>query len=285
MTDLMERQGPTPARSPGREPRRPAAVRAPVAPARSAPRLDDHLVTLLTPGSIEAEQYRSVQYQLEPRHARGDLSVVAVTSPCAGDGKTTTAINLAGVLARGAAARVLLVDADLRLPSVQQQLGLEERDVAGLVDAILDPGIGLVDVVRRLPLLDLSVLPAGRPAPAPYEAIASPRLAELLQEARRLYDYVVVDTPPMLPVPDCRILAPQVDGFLIVVAAHRTPRRLLEEALQGSEPAKVLGLVFNNDDRLLSRTYGYYGYGGYARPGHRRGGGRSGRDGPLRSAS
>jgi Mrp family chromosome partitioning ATPase len=96
-------------------------------------------------------------------------------------------------------------------------------------------------------------LPAGRRPSAPYEVLQSPRLGELLAAARQRYDYVVLDTPPLVAVPDCRIIGKLVDGILIVVSAHRTARKLLEEALHVTEPAKIVGLVLNGDDRHLSR--------------------------------
>ena len=132
-------------------------------------------------------------------------------------------------------------------------LGLDDRTGPGLVDAILDANLTLEAVTHVLPRLNLSVVPAGRIPSAPYEVLKSPRFGELLAEARRRYDYVVVDTPPLVSVPDCRVLSKWVDGFLIVVTAHRTARKLLEEALQVMEPAKIVGLVFNEDDRHLSR--------------------------------
>ena len=101
------------------------------------------------------------------------------------------------------------------------------------------------------------------------QVLKSPRLGELLAEARRRYDYIVVDTPPLVSVPDCRVLSKWVDGFLIVVTAHRTARKLLEEALHVTEPAKIVGLVFNGDDRHVSRGYSYVS----RRPSDRNGGG------------
>jgi Mrp family chromosome partitioning ATPase len=125
-----------------------------------------------------------------------------------------------------------------------------------LVDAILDPTLSLPAVVHTRPHLNLSVLTAGQLPAAPYEVLKSPRLGELLAEARRRFDYIVLDTPPLVSVPDCRVIGKWVDGFLIVVTAHRTSRKLLEEALKVTEPAKIVGLVFNGDDRHLSRhTY------------------------------
>lgn len=230
--------------------------------------VDEHMVSLLTPTAFEAEQYRGLRLIVEQLRESSGLAMIAVSSPSVGDGKTTTAINLAGALAQAADARVLLVDADLRRPTLAYQIGLADPG-PGLVGAIVDRSLTLGQVVRGRPPFNLSVLAAGRPPAAPYELLKSPRLAELLEEARRAYDYVVLDTPPLVTVPDCRVLSPVVDGFLLVVAAHRTPRKLLDEALGALEPAKVLGLVYNADDRPLAGYKDYeYTYGAASANGH-----------------
>ncbi|HYS78443.1 MAG TPA: CpsD/CapB family tyrosine-protein kinase [Candidatus Dormibacteraeota bacterium] len=231
--------------------------------------LDPRLVSLVAPASFEAEHYRTLRARLESRQEGKAPQILAVTSAAIGDGKTTTAINLAGALAQARDARVLLVDADLRRPSVGLQLGLSEERSAGLSDAILDAGRSLQSVVRRRPPLSLGILTAGSTPPAPYEVLKAPRLGALFDEARRLFDYIVVDTPPLIPVPDCRLIARWVDGLLMVVAAHRTPRKLVEEGLNLIEPSKIVGLVFNGDRRTPSGYYGYYhAYG--RRPGRPR---------------
>ena len=228
-------------------------------PRRAPDGLEEHLVSLLAPASFEAEQYRALRHLVEQLHKSADLSVVAVSSPGVSDGKTLTAINLAGALAQAPDARVLLVDADLREAALAARLGLGERTGPGLVDAILDANLTLEKVARVRPDLNLSVLLAGRLPSAPYEVLKSPRVGELLAEARQQYDYIVLDTPPLVSFPDCRIIGRWVDGFLITVAAHRTSRKLLEEALNVTEAAKIVGLIFNGDDRHLSRdTFGTY---------------------------
>jgi capsular exopolysaccharide synthesis family protein len=233
--------------------------------------VEEHLVSLLTPGSVAAEHYRTLRHLVEgiPRAGRG--TIVAVTSASRGDGKTTTAINLAGALAQAPSVRVLLVDADLRSPAIGARLALDPADVGGLADAISRPDVPLARVIRARPPFNLSVLTAGPPPSSPYEALRSRWLGELLEEARRQFDFVILDTPPLLPVPDCRVLEPWVDGFLLVVAAHRTPRPLVEEALQVLASGKVLGIVFNMDD-AERRYYPYSPYaarrnGDSARPG------------------
>jgi Mrp family chromosome partitioning ATPase len=82
----------------------------------------------------------------------------------------------------------------------------------------------------------------------------------LLAEARRRFDWVVVDTPPLVAVPDTRLIGRWVDGFLVIIGAHRTPRKLVADALDLLDPAKIVGVVFNGDDRPLSSRYGYYSH-------------------------
>ena len=225
-------------------------------PARHVERadeLEDHLISLLAPTSFEAEQYRALRHTIEQLRRSVELSVIAVSSPVAADGKTTTAINLAGALAQAPDARVLLVDADLRAGSMAAHLGLDEHGVPGLVDAIINANLKLEEITQAQRHLNLSIITTGRRPSAPYEVLKSPRVGELFAEARQKYDYVIVDTSPLVPVPDGRVLGKWVDGFLMVVAAHQTPRKLLEEALSLMEPSKIVGMVFNADDRHVSK--------------------------------
>ena len=219
--------------------------------------IDEHLVCLNAPATHEAEQYRTLAHVVEIMHKDSGLHVLAVTSPTAGDGKTTTAINLAGALAQSPEARVILVCADLRKPSVIEHLGMEYPHLVGLSTAIQNPAYTLTQVAESLQR-NLSVLSAGPCPDNPYEVLKSPRLGELLQEARQHYDFIVVDTPPLLLVPDCKVIGRWVDGFLLVVAAHKTQRRLVGEALNLMDSAKLVGLVFNFDDCALPGYYDYY---------------------------
>jgi len=220
----------------------------------------EQLVSLLAPDSYAADQYRSLRHSVERLRRECGLHVLAMTSPTPADGKSVTTLNLAGALAQGPDARVLIVDADLRRPSVAKYLGLGVQSSPGLADALLDPACGLRHVVRRLEGFNLSVIPAGTPQSSPYELLNSQRLENFLREARELYDCVLIDTPPCVPLPDCRIIGKWVDGFLLIVGANKTPRRLVADALGLLDPAKVIGIVFNGDRRPLSNYYGYYHY-------------------------
>ena len=229
--------------------------------------MDQHLVSFIDPASFEADQYRTLRHLVEQLDST--KRVLAVTSALPGDGKTITALNLAGALAHASQARILVWDLDLRTPSVGKRLGLTVQN-PGAVDLIVDPGLTLNDVVRRHPQFPIWVIPGGGPLLVPYEVLKSPRLGSLLREARLHYDYIVVDTAPLAPVPDSRLIADRVDGFVMVVAAHRTPRKFLEDALNLMDPGKVIGIVFNRDDRRLYGYYGsYYGYGRRAKRGRK----------------
>src|SRR5262245_50774147 len=218
--------------------------------------IDKHLVTLTSPGSFAAEQYQGLRLTIERMRRSRTLQVIAITSPAAGEGKTLTAINLAGALARGGDdTRVLLVDADLRRPAVARQLALDPTE-PGLTEVVENPAVTLDQVTQTLkPFGHLSILAAGNRNGAVHHILRSPRLDVVLAHARSRYDYVVLDTPPLLPVFDSAQLANTVDGVLMVVAANQTPRKLLGEALNMLDPAKVLGIVFNRDARPL---FGYY---------------------------
>ncbi len=228
--------------------------------------LEEHLIASRPADSFETDQYRLLGHFLEQTGEQKGHRILAVTSAGVGDGKTTTAINLATTLAQSPKTRVLLVDTDLRRPLVAANLGLSDSG-PGLVGALLDVRHELAAVVRPTPF-HLDVLPAGRPPGNPYQVLDSSRVGQLLDEARATYDCVILDTPPVLVVPDCRLMSQWVDGFLVVVAAHRTPRKLFGDTLSSLDPDKVLGIVFNRDDRPLSGYYGRY-YGSYyrARPG------------------
>ena len=216
--------------------------------------LDKRLVSFTNPASFAAEQYQGLRLTIERMTRAGGTQIIAVTSPAAGEGKTLTSINLAGAMARESDVRVLLVDADLRRPSVARQLAITDART-GLADALTDPHMAVADVVRPLPGFNLDIVSAGTPRGGVSQILRSPRLDAFIQEARQRYGYIILDTPPLLPVFDSALLAKSVDGVLMVVSANQTPRKLLGEALNMLEPAKVLGIVFNRDERPL---FGYY---------------------------
>jgi capsular exopolysaccharide synthesis family protein len=206
-----------------------------------------------SPGSFAAEQYQGLRLTIERLSKTQGPQVIAITSPAAGEGKTLTSVNLAGALARESDSRVLLIDADLRRPSVAATLGLATSP--GLSDVLGSDDLELQAVAQHVEPYQLWAVTSGTAGSAIHRLLRSPRFEPLLQRARQQYDVVIVDTPPLLPVFDSAVLARIVDQLLIVVAANQTPRKLLGEALNLVDATKVMGIVFNRDDRPL---FGYY---------------------------
>jgi capsular exopolysaccharide synthesis family protein len=223
----------------------------------------EELVSFVAPGSLEADQYRMLRHAVERLHQESGHQVFGVTSAGAGDGKTVTTLNLAGSLAQSATTRVLVVCADLHRETASQYLGMAGPGSPGLADALSNDHYELAHVVKRINSLNIWIVSTGSVETRPYELLASRRLEKLLEQARQHFDYVLIDTPPVAPLADCRLLARVVDGFILVVAANKTPRNLVGEALRLLDPAKVLGVVFNGDQQPLSAYYGYYAH--YAR--------------------
>lgn len=221
-------------------------------------RVKQEVVSIASPVSPGAEQFRGLRQSIERMHRDNGTKVIAITSAGAGDGKSVTTLNLAGSLAQSPGARVLVVDADLHKASVASYLGLGRDCGPGLSELLGHSSMTLSDVVRKLDAINISVVFAGAAHPRPFELLASPKIEGLLAQMRDQYDYVLIDTPPVIPVADCRFIGRWVDGVLMVVCAHRTPRKLVAEALRLLEGSKVLGLVFNGDDRPLRPYYQYY---------------------------
>ncbi len=215
---------------------------------------DEHLVSLLTPSSFESEQYRKLRYSVEQLKQKKGVSIIAVSSPAPGDGKTMTALNLAGSLSAGTNNRVLVVEGDLRKPSIAKYLkmGFTSPGLAEFVSQ--SDRYGLIQIHPRY---NLAVFPAGNSLRTPYEALKSARLGHFLEDVRSHFDYIIVDAPPLVPLSDCRLIQEHVDGILVVVRAGRDPRDLVDEAVQSLDPKKVLGIVFNGD-QCSSRYYKSY---------------------------
>src|SRR5262245_3102396 len=229
---------------------------------RPAGKVDARLVSLTSPMTFEAEQYRNLCYVLNHKKSQGDLSILAVSGASVGDGKTTTALNLTATFAQDPALRILIVDADLRRPSVSRRVGLA-GDLRGLVELVSDPRLALSDVLVQRTPWSFFIIPAGKRPEDPYRVLSSPRFAEIVRAAREHFDWIILDCPPLLAVPDARVIGDCVDGFLLVVGASRTPRKLVEETLNEIEPGKVCGIVLNCDRRILSGYSKYYRAYGY----------------------
>jgi capsular exopolysaccharide synthesis family protein len=205
-------------------------------------RLNPLLVAGLAPKSLAAEQYRALRTRLALAEGAGALRTVLITSPQKGEGKSVTSANLALTMAQELQRRVVLVEADLRKPSLQHFFGLPSG--AGLAD-YLSGAAELKDIMKFLPEHNLTIIPAGSMPMNPAELLGSTAMRRMLDHLRTRFDRVILDTPPVLPLADVAILAPLVDGALMVVRAGYTPKPAIENALRSFDASRLLGVVLN----------------------------------------
>ncbi|EYR65126.1 chromosome partitioning protein [Actinotalea ferrariae CF5-4] len=217
--------------------------------------VNDHLIVQSNPMSLVAESFRRLRTNLQFLSAEEQPRALIVTSSLPEEGKSTTAANLALTLA-DSGARVILVDADLRRPSVANYMGLE--GTAGLTTVLIGRA-SLEDVVQPWGAGHLHVLTSGQIPPNPSELLGSQAMAHLLGQLVQRYDHVIIDTPPLLPVTDAAVLARLTGGAIVVVGAHKVHRHQLEEGIRSLETvnARVLGIVLNRVARKQSETYAY----------------------------
>lgn len=217
---------------------------------------DPLLVAASAPHSLAAEQYRTLRTRLVLLEEGRLRRVLLVSSPAKGDGKSITAANLALTMAQEFNRRVVLVDADLRRPALQALFGIPDRP--GLVD-VLGGSASLEDALVLLPDVHLAVLPAGLAPAQPAELLGSAAMRRTLEALRSRFDRVILDVPPVLPLADVGVLAPQCDGVLLVVRAGVTPKPLIERALNTFDAERLLGVVLN-ESGAGEPEYGYAGY-------------------------
>jgi polysaccharide biosynthesis transport protein len=219
------------------------------------------LVTQVRPQSQMAESYRALRTSLLLSNLGAPPKVIMITSALPQEGKTTTSINCAVVLAQKGV-RVLLIDGDLRRPSIHKTLGMGPR--SGLSN-VLTGSATLQQAITRSPVLpNLSVLPAGTPPPNPAELLASTNMRDVLEELRGQYDHIVVDTPPTLSVTDAVVLSPRADAIVLVIRCGQTTKQALRRSrdILMQVNAKVSGVLLNAVDLSSPDYYYYYEYQG-----------------------
>lgn len=247
----------TPARSaaPGPSNVPPAVSSAPV---RLIERIDTGLAEKIVvdhnmpPAS--REQYRRLAGALHHAQERNGIRIVMVTSAVPGEGKTLTSSNLALTFSESYQRKVLLIDGDLRRPSLHTVFRLDNR--TGLSDGLASREERPMPVQQVSPRL--AVLPAGPPMSDPMAGLTSERMHRLLREAREAFDWVIIDTPPVALLPDANLLVSMSDGALLVIKAESTPYELVKRAADALGSDRTLGVVLNR--AITSLTSGKYGY-------------------------
>jgi capsular exopolysaccharide synthesis family protein len=234
----------------------PAAEPATPAPGRvvSAGRISPLLVAAIAPHALAAEQYRTLRTRIATADHGHPRRVLLVTSPAKGDGKSVTAANLALTMAQEFNRRIVLVDADLRRPTLHRLLGVPSHP--GLSE-VLKGEVALDEALVHLPEYQLTVLPAGARVDRQTELLGSQAMRRTIEALRSRFDRVVLDTPPALPLADVAVVAPMTDGLVLVVRAGATPKPLIERALAACDESRLLGLVLNDTG---DRDAAYTGY-------------------------
>ena len=218
-------------------------------------------VTLVRPQSQMAESYRALRTSLLLSNLGAPPKVIMVTSARPQEGKTTTSINTAIVLAQKGV-RVLLIDADLRRPSVHKTLGMGPR--SGLSN-VLTGSATVQQTITTSPILaNLFIMPAGTPPPNPAELLASANMKDLVAELRQQFDHIVIDTPPTLSVTDAVVLSPRADATILVIRSGQTTKQALRRArdILMQVNAHVAGVLLNAVDLTSPDYYYYYEYQG-----------------------
>ena len=209
--------------------------------------------------SIASEEYNKLRSLIvELTHGKEFHNTLLISSSITEEGKSLTALNLAIALAKGYDHTVLLVDTDLRRPSLHKLLGIKPE--VGLIQCLRD-NIPLSQALIKTGIGKLVFLPAGGTVSKPVELLSSNRMKEVVRELKNRYPerYVIFDTPPVLPFADAQVLAPTVDGVLFIVREGRAKAHEIQKALQTLQGTNLLGTVYNDAHNYIKkRSYYYY---------------------------
>ena len=223
-----------------------------------AERVEPRLVSITQPHSSYCEEYRSLRTHVLHKSQRQKLQSIVVASVNPSEGKSVTALNLSWMLAQTDGVKALIIDADLRMPSLTDYLGIETDK--GLSD-VLDGTTSLTDSVVKLEPSGLHLLPGGEARHDVADLISGPKFKEILREARSLFDFVIIDAPPLGIFTDAAVLINHADGAMLVVRAGRTRYKNVDRIMDTLPKDRMLGVVLNQSDEVMSESQ--YGYGYY----------------------
>jgi protein-tyrosine kinase len=223
---------------------------------RFADRLREKLVIDPKSRAAAVEQYKRLAAALHHSQCQFGTKSVMVASALGSEGKSLSICNLALTLSHSYRRRVLLIDADLRRPSLHEMFQLPAT--SGLSEALR----GASD--RALPLYEVSprllVVPSGRPDPDPIGGLVSERMTQIVAQAMAQFDWVLIDTPPVGLVPDAKIIGALVDAAVLVILAGKSPNALIRQAIETLGPEKIFGVVLNAAETASTlQNSGYYG--------------------------
>lgn len=227
-----------------------------------AERVEPRLVAITHPNSSYCEEYRSLRTHILHKSQRQKLKSIVVASVNPSEGKSVTALNLSWMLAQTDGVKALIIDADLRMPSLADYLGIETD--RGLSD-VLAGTCSLADAIVRLEPSGLHILPGGEARQDVAELISGSKFQEILTEAREMFDYIIVDVPPLGIFTDATVLINQADAAVLVVRANRTRYSSLDRILDPLPKDRLLGVVLNQSEDVMQESHYNYGYYNYKR--------------------
>lgn len=217
-------------------------------------RLKKQLVVFDGADPIVAEQYHILFTKLEQDRRENGHRVFALTSAVKEEGKSVTSLNLAYVMATVFKKKTLLLECDLRKPSTVSEY-LDTNGNTGLVH-VLSGDAGLFPAIQRIENTSLYILPTGQSSKKSLELLGSPRLKDIVSALRQSFDYILVDSPPVLPLVDMNIISKVVDAIILVVLAGKTPQGLVVKAVKSLPgETRIVGVVFNGADVALQKYY------------------------------
>ena len=221
----------------------------------SPARVEPHLVAVSQPRSAYCEQFRSLRTRILQAGERMQMRAFVITSAGVGEGKTLTALNLAWLLAQTEGMRALIIDSDLRQPCATEYLGIDAP--VGLSD-VLGGTVKVEDAIVRLNPAGLYLLPGGKARDDVAELLSGPSYARLLTDVRRMFDYIIIDAPPLGIFTDANVLMNRADGALLVVRSGKTRYSMVDKLLDQIPREKLLGVVLNRVEEGIDESAYYY---------------------------
>ena len=224
-----------------------------------AERVEPRLVAITHPHSTYCEEYRSLRTHVLHKSQKQKMQSIVVASVNPSEGKSITALNFSWLLAQTDGVKALIIDSDLRMPSLADYLGIETDK--GLSDILTGKG-NLMDSIIKLDPVGLHLLPGGEARNDVADLLSGPKFREILRETREMFDYIIVDAPPLGIFTDATVLINQADGAMLVVRTNRTKYSDVDRILETLPRERMLGVVLNQSDDVLTEShynYGYYG--------------------------